>query len=154
MEKIPKPTLEKHKNSPWFQQDAFTPMEMRLQQISAFVIAGTLFKVIGLNMGVLGWLIRTIPDPLVGVWGHGPKCICISFPFFIGCLMGSAFVKYIFYQIVGLVLGLTPTTAMDDFWLYDYPINPIIVPSILTFAKPGPEYGTPEQQWEVILKRA
>lgn len=70
-----------------------------------------------------------------------------------GCLIGSSVVKYIFYQIVGLVLGLEPTTPMDDFWLYDYPINPIVIPSIITFKKPGPDQGTVEQQWARILSR-
>jgi hypothetical protein len=31
MEKIPKPTLENYKKSPWFKQDAFTAGEMKAQ---------------------------------------------------------------------------------------------------------------------------
>ena len=46
---------------------------------------------------------------------------------------------------------MVPTTAMDDFWLYDYPINPICVPSCITFERP--KEGTAEQQWETILNR-
>ena len=107
----------------------------------------------GFDLGLLGWMIRTIPDPLQNIWGHGPKCLVISCNFFLGCLLGSSVIKYFFYHIVGLILGLEPTTPMDDFWLYDYPINPIVVPSIITFKKPGPDQGTVEQQWEKILSR-
>ena len=145
--------MENYKKSPWFKQDAFSATEMKIQQYSAFVIAGVLFKLVGLNLGILAFLIKNVPDPLQSVWGHAPKCICISSCFFVGCLMGSAMVKYVFYHIVGLALGLTPTTSMDDFWLYDYPINPIVVPSIMVFKKPGPEQGTAEKQWERILSR-
>jgi len=136
---IPKPTLDNFKNSPWFKQDAFTPMEMKIQQISAFVIATALWKFVVMDYGMLVFTIKNCPDPLQSVWGHAPKCIFLSIWFFMGCLLGSSVVKYIFYQIVGLVLGLEPTTPMDDFWLYDYPINPICIPSIITFAKPGPD---------------
>lgn len=100
---------------------------------SAFSIAGALFKIFGLDYDWLGWMIKNIPDPMQPMWGHGPKCVVISFNFFLGCLIASSYFKYIFYQIVGKILGLEPTTMMDDFWLYDYPINPIAIPSIITF---------------------
>jgi hypothetical protein len=145
--------LENYKNSPWFKQDAFTALEMKIQQISAFVIASFLWKIVGMDYGFLAFMIKNLPDPLQVVWGHGPKCILISIWFFLGCLLASSVVKYIFYKIVGVVLGLEPTTPMDDFWLYDCPINPICIPSIITFAKPGLDQGTVEQQWERILSR-
>ena len=64
MGKITKPTLENYKKSDWFKQDAFTKTEMNIQQITAFLIAGLLFKVCGLDAGILSWMIKVIPDPL------------------------------------------------------------------------------------------
>ena len=46
---------------------------------------------------------------------------------------------------------MQPTTPMDDFWLYDFPINPICVPSIITFERP--KNGTIDQQFDTILNR-
>ena len=114
-------------------------------------IAIVLFKVIGFNMGLLGFLIKNTPTPLQSIWGHGPKCVVISFWMFIACTLASSFVKYIFYHIVGKVFGLIPTTALDDFWLYDYPINPINVPAVLIFNKPKEK--TPEQMMDFIISK-
>jgi hypothetical protein len=87
----------------------------------------------------------------LGILGHGPKCIILTFWYVILCLMGSAMVKYIFYHLVGLFFGMVPTTPMDDFWMYDYPINPICVPFVFTFDRP--KEGTVEAQWDTIVKR-
>ena len=89
---------------------------MKIQMATAFLIAGTLFKVIGLDMGVLSYMIKNYPDPLQGIWGHAPKCIGLSTVFFIACLLTSSLVKYVFYHIVGMIYGMSPCTAMDDFW--------------------------------------
>jgi len=115
-------------------------MEMKLQQISAFAIAGGLFYS---GLGLLSIAIKSFPDPLQQVWGHAPKCIFLSTGYFILCLLMSSIIKHIFYRILGIFLGMQPTTPMDDFWLYDYPINPICVPSIITFDRP--KNGTIEQ---------
>ena len=44
---------------------------------------------------------------------------------------------------------MVPTTSLDDFWLYDYPINPINIPSCIVFGKPKDR--TPQQMMDQIL---
>jgi hypothetical protein len=115
---------------------AFTKGEKMMQLISGMAITMFLFVKIGFHYGVIASLITETPTPLNSVWGHGPKCVNICFWTFIGCSLGSSVVKYIFYVIVGKIYGMVPLTAMDDFWVYDYPINPINVPACLVFGKP------------------
>ena len=62
-----------------------------------FAIGVELFVVIGFKFGVLGFLIKKTPTPMDSVWGHGPKCINISFWLFILCLLGASGVKMAFY---------------------------------------------------------
>ena len=55
-----------------------------------------------------------------------------------------------FYHIVGFFYGMTPSTPHDDFWLYDFPINPINCPAAVIFSKPKDR--TPEQMIDQIIK--
>jgi hypothetical protein len=120
-------------------------MESLLHTLSAFCISGCLFNILGKQAGLLAVLIDKCPDPFFGVFGQWPKNFVLTSSFFILCLMGSAIVKYFFYKIVGALLGLEPTTPMDDFWLYDFPINPIVVPSALVIDRISKDHGTPEE---------
>jgi hypothetical protein len=45
---------------------------------------------------------------------------------------------------------MEPTHVMDDFWLYDFPINPINIPSILIINKPK---ENSKDVLDTILKR-
>lgn len=74
----------------------------------------------------------------------------ISIWLFIVCTLLSSMVKSIFYQIVGLIYGLTPSTLHDDFWLYDFQINPLNIPSVIVFNKSKDR--TPEQWMEHMAK--
>jgi hypothetical protein len=38
--------------------------------------------------------------------------------------------------MIGLVLGLEPLSGSDEFWLYDWPISPIQVPSFVIVERP------------------
>jgi hypothetical protein len=67
-----------------------------------------------------------------------------------GCALASSLVKMAFYNVVGLAYDMTPSTAHDDFWLYDYPINPINIPSAMIFNKPNEK--TPEEMMDHIVK--
>tara|TARA_B110001450_G_scaffold203972_1_gene193572 strand:- start:109 stop:558 length:450 start_codon:yes stop_codon:yes gene_type:complete len=134
--KEPVPSKDDYRKSKWFKQNAFEKGEMKMGPIIGFLIGVVLFVVIAFKFGVLSFLIKNTPTPMESIWGHGPKCINISFWLFILCLLGASGVKMAFYQIVGLVYGIVPTTSLDDFWLYDYPINPINVPACIIFNKP------------------
>ena len=54
---------------------------------------------------------------------------------FILCLLQVVVLKNLFYKLLGWFLGLQPLSSMDEFWLYDYAINPINVPSFLIFKR-------------------
>jgi hypothetical protein len=65
--------------------------------------------------------------------------------------MTASILKWIFYQIVGIIYDVIPNTPGDEFWLYDMPINPTNVPSIMIFNKPIDR--TPEQMLDSFLKK-
>ena len=106
-------------------------------------IGSFLFYTLGIKCGFLSIMITKTPTPLGFIWGHGPKCICLSIWLLLVCLMMASMVKSIVYQIIGMIYGMTPTSALDDFWMYDYPINQINVPGCCVFNKPTDR--TPEQ---------
>ena len=113
-------------------------------------IGSFLFYTLGIKCGVLSIMITKTPTPLGFIWGHGPKCICFSIWLLLVCLMMASMVKSIVYQIIGMIYGMTPTSALDDFWMYDYPINQINVPGCCVFNKPTDR--TPEQMLKQIIR--
>ena len=62
--------------------------------------------------------------------------IMLYFWTYIFCLFGAVSIKYAVYRLIGLLYDCEPTTAMDDFWFYDLPINPINIPIALIIDKP------------------
>ena len=55
--------------------------------------------------------------------------------FFNFCLAQAIFIKWLTYQLIGIIYDMEPLSANDDFWLYDSPINPTNVPSFIVFDK-------------------
>ena len=82
------------------------------------------------EISYLAWLIKAL-SPLSKVMGHAILCILLSYFFYLFCIIQVLFLKNVFYQIVGLLWGMEPTLATDDFFLYDYPINPMNVPTFM-----------------------
>ena len=66
------------------------------------------------------------------------------------CLYEAIFLKFLFYKTIGIFYGLEMMTANDEFWLFDYPINPINVPSYLVFKRTK---ISPEQFMENLYRR-
>lgn len=58
--------------------------------------------------------------------------------------------KYAIYYVVGFLYGMRPLTAYEDFWLYDLPVNPYGIPSILIFNKTDKD---PTEMYESILQK-
>lgn len=137
------PDKENYKNSPWFKQDSFSKAEMTIQPMISIFIAIHLFFKVGLKKGILSFLIKQTPTPLQFIWGHGPKCICLTFWLFVVCLMVACLIKWVIYQIIGFIFGMQPLSPLDDFWLYDFPINRLNVPTTCIFNKPKDK--SPEQ---------
>ena len=123
---------------------------MKLQPLIGLGIATILFNIFGIKMGGINLICEKTMTPFSFIWGETPKWLNVCFWFFIGCTLASSIVKMGFYHIVGFIYGMTPSTAHDDFWLYDYPINPINVPSVMIFSKPKDK--TPEQMMDHFLK--
>lgn len=140
---IPKPTVDNYRKSPWYKQNAFTETELKIEFYGALVITSLLYYFVGLKLGVIEIMKYYWPAPLEFIVGSIPKTFNVSLTFFIMCSLGSSILKWIFYQGVGLAYGVIPSTAGDEFWLYDYPINPTNVPSVMIFNKP--KDITPEQ---------
>jgi len=67
---------------------------------------------------------------------HGIKCCTIAIWVYYVCIIIVIVLTHLFYFMLGKVLGLESTSPLDDFWLYDLPINPHNIPSALVFEKP------------------
>lgn len=74
-----------------------------------------------------------------------------SFSAWIACLLATIFLKYIFYYILGYFMNMRPLTAYEDFWLYDLPVNPYGIPTIMVFNKTEVD---PQEMYESILRKA
>jgi hypothetical protein len=62
--------------------------------------------------------------------------IFVQYWWVIACIFHAIFLKYLFFRVLGLMLGLEYMSAFDEFWLLDWPANPINVPSFLIFKRP------------------
>lgn len=129
-----------------FKQNAFSRLDLIVQPLVSISIAAVFFKKVALEMGILSYMIVSVPTILDKPLFHAFKCITLSFITANVCLVGAVFIKYCFYKIIGMMYGCEPTTAMDDFWLYDLPINPINIPVALVVDKP-------EKNPEDVLKQ-
>jgi len=76
------------------------------------------------------------------VIAYGLRCLIggqyslnTNFWLFIGCVMTTVVMKDILHIFIGYVLDLDPLTSNDELWLYDFPINPINIPSFLVIKK-------------------
>jgi hypothetical protein len=48
----------------------------------------------------------------------------------------TLYLKLAFFKIIAWFYELEIPTVMDDFWLYDLPVNPMNVPTVLVFNRP------------------
>ena len=67
---------------------------------------------------------------------------------FIFALLQIIYAKHLFYNLLGLILGLESLSGSDEFWLYDWPISPIAVPSFIIIDRPK---MSPEKVLDSIL---
>jgi|APSaa5957512535_1039671.scaffolds.fasta_scaffold68776_3 hypothetical protein len=49
--------------------------------------------------------------------------------------MVTVVIKDIIHNFIGWLLDLDPLTSNDETWLYDFPINPVNIPSFLVIKK-------------------
>lgn len=105
---------------------------MSLNKIST-IVCGYLVYIIALNHNLVYNLMYNGDFDYVSYSSFHNMLVC--FMLWILCLIPVICVKYAIYQLIGLVLGMTPLTGLEDFWLYDLPINPMNIPSILVFNK-------------------
>lgn len=68
---------------------------------------------------------------------------------YISSIFVIAILKQSFYVALGFFLNMEPTTIMDDFWLFDHPINPHNCPTTLIFNRTKMD---PEKFLKSILK--
>lgn len=54
---------------------------------------------------------------------------------FAGWVMVTVVIKDIIHNLIGWLLDLDPLTGNDEMWLYDFPINPVNIPSFLVIKK-------------------
>lgn len=136
-------TEEEVKKSKWFKQTAYTKLELCLHPlittiVSIFVykyemaIATDYFDFHG-DLSGRSWFVRNSGTLL-----------------FLFALIQVVKLKNCFYILVGLIYDLQPLSNQDEFWLYDYAINPINVP-IFAVSKKGSM--TSEEIKNLILNR-
>jgi hypothetical protein len=68
---------------------------------------------------------------------------------YVGCLLASVMIKDALHHLVGWFLDVEPLTANDELWLYDFPINPVNVPSFLVIKKTNTD---PEVMFQKMFK--
>ena len=93
-----------------------------------------IFKFVCLDLKVMAFLIHSTPEMFL-ILGHGAICMSIAIFLYYCCLVAALFTKYWFYKLIGLIYGMRPFTALEDFWLLDLPVNPASIPAIFTFNK-------------------
>ena len=114
----------------WYRQDAFTKSEMMINKLTTII--PSLFI---LYAAAYYGYFTTITYQTTG---FEAKSFCNLFVYLQMWILALVFViaiKYFIYYFIGMVYGLQPLTGMEDFWLYDLPINPMNIPSILVFKK-------------------
>lgn len=67
----------------------------------------------------------------------------------LACLTFVIVIKYEIYYCLAFLHGLQPLTPNEDFWLYDLPINPMNIPSLLVMDKIKKD---PQEFYNHILK--
>ena len=107
-----------------------------MQPLLSMIMGGCIFKKIALDLGLLHFIIVNVPTVIDKPLVHALKCIMLSFWTYIVCILGAISIKYVVYKLIGLLYDCEPTTAMDDFWFYDLPINPINIPIAMVIDKP------------------
>ena len=95
-----------------YRQHAFSDMEMILNPLVTTSVAYLIFTAIG------------------GEYSTHMTCWV-----FAGCIITTVVIKDIIHNLIGWMLDLDPLTANDELWLYDFPINPINIPSFLVIKK-------------------
>lgn len=125
-----------------FKQSAFSKAELAVQPLVSILVAACIYR--GQATAILakfgtGFFLLDLPLKLV-------------LAFF--SLLLAIFLKYVFYKIVGILNGVEYMGGGEEFWLFDWPANPINLPAILIFERPE---GNPdeiiEQVYQKLLKR-
>lgn len=81
------------------------------------------------------------------------NCIIWSFFYSVASFFAALSIKILFYNIVAWVYGLETFKLMDEFYLYDLPVNPINFPAFMIINRPSKEQGTPEDFLKTIIQR-
>lgn len=118
-----------------------------------FLLTCATMYYLGIKKMLLVYAIRAAPNPLEFAIGHGGKCIIVCILFLIFSHIVQSLLRYVLYRLFCVVKGYEPLTLLDQFWLYDLPVNPMNVPSIMVIERPKAEQGTAEQILEATLKR-
>ena len=113
-------------NSPWFKQNAYTSTEMILHPLATFIL--TCILVWQTEVYLESFLLT---DPT-----FFSRCF-VSYGLFWIMLLAAIFLKWCFFYMIGLVLGLEMLSPHDELWLYDYPANPCNIPSFLVIKRPN-----------------
>ena len=112
------------KDSKWFKSDAYDEYESSLHTNQTKGLAIFYFMVFGFVANALSF------TPL---YYDSVKFRLLTLPIFLAFYSGfvimsflaAAMTKYIIYNVVAKVHGYGALTAMDEFYLYDLPVNPI-----------------------------
>ena len=103
----------------------------------------------GIYVRVLHNCIRSIQF----VSNMGLNCIFWSFLYLLGSFFTAIHIKIQFYNYIALENGFETFKCMDEFYLYDLPVNPITFPAFMIINRPNKEQGTPEDILKTIIQR-
>lgn len=119
--------------SPYFKIDTFTAYEKKITPFITVTITAIYFFIFGISFGGISFMVSFIPNPFVDFIGNWPVIFSVSSFFVLGCLLTSIFTKVVFNYLIGYIYHMKPLTIMDDVYLFDFPANPINIPTFIIF---------------------
>ena len=144
---LEKVNVDNYESSPYFQQNSFTKKEMIIQPLITLALTIFVFLFTGIYFRLLHNLIRSFQFS----WIMSVNCLIWTFLYLLFSFLAAIYIKIEFYNFIALENGFETFTFMDEFYLYDLPVNPINIPIFMIINRPKKEEGTPEQFLQTLI---
>lgn len=118
-----------------------------MHALVSVILTLVLYVIIGFKYRAMIIIMRKCPEisPTIELC-QGLPSLTITFTFMYFCSILALFVKWLFYKLLALLMGMETLTLMDDLQLWDIPANPEQVPSIIVLKK-SPDMGNDHGQF-------
>lgn len=120
---------------------------MLIQPMITLVLTLFIFWFTGIYWRVLFNTIRSFKLSSI----EAINCIIQTFIYLFGSFFAALYWKIQFYNLIALENGFETFKLLDEFYLYDIPVNPINIPAFMIINRPSKDQGTPEDILKTIL---